>query len=119
MANGYCFFLPVLSHFHCLLYVPLSRAINLIPAVPQLTHHSFCVAGQFTRSGTGGMDRGALRRSVSASRGPRRGQAPAQGMAVRMSRPVQTSLTKDPAMDTPDAERPGHVNFQVGTFFKH
>ena len=32
---------------------------------------------------------------------------------VKKSRPVQTSLTKDPCHDTPDSDNPGLVNFQV------
>ena len=90
------------------------------------------LAAPLGRSGTGGLERGAMRRSVSASRG---GGGGGHGMSssmhggqtsggsntgantaaklVKKSRPVQTSLTKDPCHDTPDTDNPGLVNFQV------
>ena len=73
-------------------------------------------------------------RSVSASRGGRRDQSGQEGklvseldfthfalqhltllrMQVLKSRPVQTSLTRDPASDALEpAASPGHVSFQV------
>merc|ERR1719391_708818 len=67
-----------------------------------------------TRSGTGGMERSAMRRSVSASRGGRRDQSGQEGKLVLKSRPVQTSLTRDPASDALEpAASPGHVSFQM------
>ena len=86
-------------------------------------------AAPLGRSGTGGLERGAMRRSVSASRGG--GHVMSSSMhggqtsgssntgtntaakLVKKSRPVQTSLTKDPCHDTPDTDNPGLVNFQV------
>lgn len=81
------------------------------------------------RSETGGLERSAMRRSVSASRGGGAGAANQMSSSVhnpnysnnssnstklvRKSRPVQTSLTKDPCHDTPDTDNPGLVNFQV------
>merc|ERR1719400_27729 len=67
-----------------------------------------------TRSGTGGMERSAMRRSVSASRGGRRDQGSQEGKLVLKSRPVQTSLTRDPASDALEpASSPGQVAFQM------
>ena len=88
------------------------------------------LAAPLGRSGTGGLERGAMRRSVSASRGGgghvmsssmHGGQtsggsntgANTAAKLVKKSRPVQTSLTKDPCHDTPDTDNPGLVNFQV------
>ena len=86
-------------------------------------------AAPLGRSGTGGLERGAMRRSVSASRGgghvmssSMHGGQTSSGAntgtntaakLVKKSRPVQTSLTKDPCHDTPDTDNPGLVNFQV------
>ena len=100
----------------------------------QLTVFLF-LAAPLGRSGTGGLERGAMRRSVSASRGG--GHVMSSSMhggqtsntaantgtntaakLVKKSRPVQTSLTKDPCHDTPDTDNPGLVNFQV-TFTNH
>lgn len=71
-------------------------------------------AAAFGRSGTGGLERGAMRRSVSATRGATTsGNTNMVNRLVMKSRPVQTSLTRDPAIDCPDVENPGQVNFQV------
>merc|ERR1719237_1245488 len=60
------------------------------------------------------MERSAMRRSVSASRGGRRDQGGQEGKLVLKSRPVQTSLTRDPASDALEpAASPGHVSFQM------
>ena len=87
---------------------------------------SIVSAAPLGRSGTGGLERGAMRRSVSASRGGHGNvmsssvHNPASSSSsnnsnklVKKSRPVQTSLTKDPCHDTPDTDNPGLVNFQV------
>ena len=75
---------------------------------------SFLAAAAFGRSGTGGLERGAMRRSVSATRGATTsGNTNMVNRLVMKSRPVQTSLTRDPAIDCPDVENPGQVNFQV------
>ena len=85
------------------------------------------LAAPLGRSGTGGLERGAMRRSVSASRGGGMSSSMHGGQTsggantgantaaklVKKSRPVQTSLTKDPCHDTPDTDNPGLVNFQV------
>ena len=89
-------------------------------------HFSIVSAAPLGRSGTGGLERGAMRRSVSASRGGHGNvmsssvHNPASSSSsnnsnklVKKSRPVQTSLTKDPCHDTPDTDNPGLVNFQV------
>jgi len=55
-----------------------------------------------------------MRRSVSASRGGRRDQGSQEGKLVLKSRPVQTSLTRDPASDALEpASSPGQVAFQM------
>ena len=55
-----------------------------------------------------------MRRSVSATRGSSSSaNTSMMNKLVTKSRPVQTSLTRDPASDCPDLENPGHVNFQV------
>lgn len=55
-----------------------------------------------------------MRRSVSATRGATTsGNTNMVNRLVMKSRPVQTSLTRDPAIDCPDVENPGQVNFQV------
>jgi len=71
------------------------------------------ITAPFGRSGTGGLERGAMRRSVSASRGGNSSTASTANRLVKKSRPVQTSLTRDPGMDSPDLENPGQVKFQV------
>jgi len=72
------------------------------------------ITAPFGRSGTGGLERGAMRRSVSATRGSSSSaNTSMMNKLVTKSRPVQTSLTRDPASDCPDLENPGHVNFQV------
>jgi len=51
---------------------------------------------------------------VSATRGgPSSANTNMMNRLVTKSRPVQTSLTRDPASDCPDLENPGQVNFQV------
>jgi len=73
------------------------------------------------RSGTGGLERGAIRRSVSASRGHNSNLMSSSYSAtskepvklVKKSRPTQTSLTKDACHESPDTDNPGLVNFQV------
>ena len=70
------------------------------------------------RSGTGGLERGAMRRSVSASRGHNNVMTSSytshnSNKLVKKSRPTQTSLTKDTCHESPDRENPGQVNFQV------
>jgi len=72
------------------------------------------ITAPFGRSGTGGLERGAMRRSVSATRGAASSaNTNMMNKLVTKSRPVQTSLTRDPALDCPDLENPGQVNFQV------
>eukprot|EP00092_Neocalanus_flemingeri_P032623 GFUD01035484.1.p1 GENE.GFUD01035484.1~~GFUD01035484.1.p1 ORF type:complete len:1136 (+),score=438.78 GFUD01035484.1:195-3602(+) len=72
------------------------------------------ITAPFGRSGTGGLERGAMRRSVSATRGATSSATTnTANRLVKKSRPVQTSLTRDPAMDSTDTENPGQVNFQV------
>jgi len=72
------------------------------------------ITASFGRSGTGGLERGAMRRSVSATRGATTSaNTNMTNRLVTKSRPVQTSLTRDPASDCPDLENPGQVNFQV------
>jgi len=72
------------------------------------------ITAPFGRSGTGGLERGAMRRSVSATRGATSSASTnTASRLVKKSRPVQTSLTRDPAMDSPDLENPGQVKFQV------
>merc|ERR1719300_1852177 len=54
-----------------------------------------------------------MRRSMSATRGAATSSNTTASRLVMKSRPVQTSLTRDPATDCPDLANPGNINFQV------
>ena len=65
---------------------------------------SLIVAAPFGRSSTGGLEWGA------ASRGGNSSTTSTADRLVKMSKPVHTSLTRDPGMDSPDLENPGQVS---------
>ena len=87
----------------------------------------YFTAAPLGRSGTGGLDRGTVRRSVSASRGHNNNLMTSSYSAtssnsnrlVKKSRPTQTSLTKDACHESPDTGNPGLVNFQVSNQIQH